>query len=294
MTSAFESIQHLVPSRPIKPFLIVGDSVSAGVGVEASKSYPAILERRLKGHRIINTSVPGYNLTDYLNVLRATFPAITVEGIIVGLCLNDVAEASQLHILQAIGESQEHRGESAPRIEPSHEKYPNPIVRALRYLNDNYVHFNDVLKHYSRSYLWIKSLATDTSRDYFTADASAYRDPHISEILRQQLDELHHLAQRHHVWLVLLIFPYEYQLRVQPDGTGQPQQLITEVARQAGVSVYNLAEDLRTRIEKAGIQSKALYLFNDPVHFSAEGHRMLAELVSQWLTDNRRLDHGAE
>lgn len=61
-------------------------------------------------------------------------------------------------------------------IEVSKDRYPNPVVRTIRYINDNYFNFNEALKRYSRTYLWLKSLATDTSRDYFQADALAYRD----------------------------------------------------------------------------------------------------------------------
>lgn len=148
--------------------------------------------------RILNASVTGYNLADYANVLETILPAQPVEGVILDLCLNDVIGASQANILTVLSKQPDHRptqdqasqtgqqakhrrGEAQPPalpgpIEVSKERCPNPIVRTIRYLNDNYMNFNETLKRDSRTYLWFKSLATDTSRDYFQADALAYRD----------------------------------------------------------------------------------------------------------------------
>lgn len=150
--------------------------------------------------RILNASVTGYNLADYANVLETILPAQPVEGVILDLCLNDVIGASQANILTVLSKQTDHRptqdqasqtGQQAKQqqeqdkvqllaqpgpIEVSKDRYPNPIVRTIRYINDNYFNFNEALKRYSRTYLWLKSLATDTSRDYFQADALAYRD----------------------------------------------------------------------------------------------------------------------
>ncbi len=44
--------------------LVLGDSVSVGVGVEAEQTYPSLLEDRL-GKGVLNASVTGYGIADY-------------------------------------------------------------------------------------------------------------------------------------------------------------------------------------------------------------------------------------
>lgn len=142
--------------------------------------------------------VTGYNLADYANVLETILPAPPVEGVILGLCLNDVIGASQANILSVLSKQPDHRptqdqasqtGQQAKHqqseaqrppqpgpIEVSKDRDPNPIVRTIRYLNENHMNFKERSNDIPRTYLWLKSLATDTSRDYFQADALAYRD----------------------------------------------------------------------------------------------------------------------
>jgi lysophospholipase L1-like esterase len=157
--------------------LVLGDSVSVGLGVAAGDAYPSRLQQAWPDARILNASVTGYNLADYANVLEAILPAQPVEGIILGLCLNDVIGASQANILNVLSKQADHRppqdqasnaGQQAEHhqgeaqqppqpgpIEVSKDRYPNPIVRTIRYINDNYFNFNEALKRYSRTYLWL-------------------------------------------------------------------------------------------------------------------------------------------
>lgn len=264
--------------------------------------------------RILNASVTGYNLADYANVLETILPAQPVEEIILGPCLNDVIGASQDNILTVLskqadnppphgqtsdsGEQAKHRrGEAQPPalpgpIEVSKERYPNPIVRTIRYLNDNYMNFNETLKRDSRTYLWLKSLATDTSRGYFQADALAYRDDATLAIAAQALARVKPMADQHGAWLVAFLLPYEYQLRHPTPEKLFPQQQLLNAARQAGIPTYDLLDDLWQALDHQEGASTKLYLFNDPMHFSPKGHRLVANLIRKKLLDRGVLSDG--
>lgn len=296
---------NFMPANAHRTMLVVGDSVSVGLGVAAGDTYSSRLQQAWPDVRILNASVTGYDLADYANVLEAVLPTQPVEGIILGLCLNDVIGTSQANILSVLskqadqspsqdlspntGQEANHQQSEAQRppqmrpIEVSRDRYPNPIVWTLRYLNDNYFNFNETLKRHSRTYLWLKSLATDTSRDYFQADALAYRDEATMATAAQALARVKRVAEQHHVWLVAFILPYEYQLRRPTPEQHFPQRQFLDATRQAGIPTYDLLEDLWEALDRREGGSTGLYLFNDPMHFSAEGHRLVAKLIREKL-----------
>ncbi len=78
--------------------LVLGDSVSVGVGVEAEQTYPSLLEDKL-GKRVLNASVTGYGIVDYVEVLGHIAGNFKPQLVIVGICLNDVSPTSQVNIV---------------------------------------------------------------------------------------------------------------------------------------------------------------------------------------------------
>lgn len=76
----------------------VGDSFTQGYGVDASESYPRLLEdllqRRDPAHRyeVVNLGVPGTNPLDYLGNLRDVGLRYQPDVVLVGLMANDVQD----------------------------------------------------------------------------------------------------------------------------------------------------------------------------------------------------------
>ena len=276
-----KSRQHKVPSQH-KTVLVLGDSVSVGIGINADEGYPYLLETRLTAQRVLNASVTGYGISDYVAALQGTIRDVKPDQVLIGFCLNDTSVTSQANILSMI----QRRKEQMESI-PDEKRYPNPAVRWLRYINDNYFNFNDALKKYSRTYLLLKSLATDSSRDYFAADEAMYKDPRTLEFLTNEFFRLKELAQAHHASLVIFLFPYEFQLRSPGRETQLPQRIIRQAGLRAGVTIFDLYDDLSNYLRSYQVMSKSIYLFNDPMHFNARGHQVIANLTYAKLTENR-------
>ena len=76
-------------NRPQDKFLLLGDSVSVGIGVEMEQTYSFLLEEKI-GKKVLNASVTGYGIEDYVEVIRTIANKIKPELVIVGICLNDV------------------------------------------------------------------------------------------------------------------------------------------------------------------------------------------------------------
>ena len=86
--------------------VVLGDSFTAGYGVQATEAYPHLLEvllgARDPSHRweVINLGVPGTNPRDYLGTLRAVGLSYQPDVVLVGVMANDVYD---IRIQQAFG-----------------------------------------------------------------------------------------------------------------------------------------------------------------------------------------------
>jgi len=153
-----------------KTLLIMGDSVTVGVGVPADATFPALLDRHQVSHRVINAAVNGYGLHDYIGRLRDLLPQWRPDGVVLGLCLNDLESTSAMDIRSQI----EHK---SPTWDDYALRYPNLTVRILRYSDDHYLHINRYLNHYWLTSIWIKNILTDSPKNYFLAEYASYERP---------------------------------------------------------------------------------------------------------------------
>ena len=259
--------------------LVLGDSVSVGIGVEAEQTYAFLLEEKV-GKKVVNASVTGYGILDYVEVLGHIADKFKPQLVIIGICLNDVSATSQANIVTIAG-NRKADGE----VTPDERRYPNMLVRTLRYINDNHFNFHTFLGSHSRTYVLLKSLATDSARDHFLADEFYYHDPKTIEFLSSQFTKLKRLLKNDKP-LVLFILPYEYQLRAGSLEALEPQKIIQEAGHRAGVTIYDLYEELMEYLKANQLHSTDIYLFNDPMHFNSVGHHAIAELVYRHI--NRR------
>jgi lysophospholipase L1-like esterase len=270
------SLQRNTPEQ----VLVLGDSVSVGIGVEAEQTYPALLEEKL-GKKVLNASVTGYGLMDYVEVLGHLANRFNPRVVIVGICLNDVSATSQVNLARNRKEDREPSADE--------RRYPNMVMRVLRYINDNYLNFHSFLGSYSRTYVFLKSLAADSARDHFSADRSYYHRPQTIEYFSSHFTELKR-ALADGTALVVVVFPYEYQLRTGSSKDVEPQDIIKEAARRAGVPIYDLYDDLMEYLKVNRLLSGAMYLFNDPLHFNSVGHHAIAELLYRRIQSEHRLE----
>jgi hypothetical protein len=78
--------------------MVVGDSLTYGVGVDRRWIYSTILEQKLKKDyhvEIINLGVPGYQSEDVGATLQKYYDAVSPDLVIYGICLNDFLESGE-------------------------------------------------------------------------------------------------------------------------------------------------------------------------------------------------------
>ena len=72
--------------------MIVGDSLTFGIGIDERWTYSSVMERRLRNKfniEILNLGISGWASEDILGVLEAWVPKLKPNLVIYGMCLND-------------------------------------------------------------------------------------------------------------------------------------------------------------------------------------------------------------
>ena len=232
-------------------WLLIGDSVTFGVGVDAKDTFAGLLQAANPAVKVWNTAVVGYGVDDYLDVVKEFLAKPTPPSqVILVFCLNDPA-------------GRFHLGTEAV---PVSEK----ILGRLRQ---------------SKLYMLMKGNLTDRSKTYFANDRALYdaANPAFRRTI-QVLRETHALLSRAGIPFLVVVLPYEYQLRRKDEGDLVPQRLLTAKLHELGIPT----SDLYDAFAASGRPSGELFLYADAMHLSREGHELVFKsLASRLDTANR-------
>ena len=237
--------------------MLFGDSVLFGPALTEDKTIGGILRRDLPNTKIYNTAAIGYDTFDYRNVGNALIPQKSdVKTAYVVYCLNDLIPTSSQQIKEQV---------TSPNENPAAED--NSPMRIA----------NDYLRSRSKFYLFMKTALRDTQMIYFQNDLAQYKDDETLKKGLQPLVDLKKHLDENNVRLKIFISPYEAQLR---NGTPEefliPQKKLAEFLGQNGIEFYDMMPDFK---KAAGNNSRSLYLYGDPMHFSAEGNKIAAQII---------------
>jgi len=246
----------------------VGDSVIFGYGVSAEKTFVERVNKAISNFRVVNAGMLGYNLRDYRNFIDhyvlKNKEEDNIRYVVLGVCLND----SNLDLLPK---------SDILRHQPRFTQKDIYLVNRLKSA-DILLKWNRLLRRKLRLYLLLKSLIEDTSKRIFMTDLrlhipfkSTYQEGlsilrHISEVL---LDE--------NIKLKIILFPYEYQLRTNTHLEPQREYKIFFI--QNHIEYMDLYDYLHGYIRNHNIAANKLFLFNDAMHFSEVGHKVISKYI---------------
>lgn len=259
---------HDYRSKEALPSIIfLGDSIAFGSGVPADQTFVELLNQRLANYRVINTAVVGYDVNDYKNVvdyfLIKNKDKLKIKHIILALCLNDIETISNTQIVY-----------NMPTGQPI---FPASLFANLR----SWFGLNDFLKSHSKLFLLLKSYIYDSGKIYFQYDAKQYHSQEAVKNMVEPLIYLNQLLTKNNISFTIIIQPYEYQLREQNKTDRYPLEVLRNQFKANGIDYRDGYEFFAKEMQARNLTSKELYLFNDPMHFSPLGHRLMYELISQ-------------
>ncbi|HVO75394.1 MAG TPA: SGNH/GDSL hydrolase family protein [Ignavibacteriaceae bacterium] len=225
-----------------KSILLLGDSVTMGIGIETDSTFSSILQDSLESPNILNPSMFGYNIQDYKNLLNYFLSKgeLQITHVVICWCLNDIYDKS-INAFEVPG-------------------------RSIRYF------FGDILSWLSNSsclYTYIKTLVSDRSKGYYIFDSKLYRNKKLLERSVFILNEMKMKCRESRIQFSVLLLPYEYQLRVNKP---YPLIILEKSLTENGIEVINAFPFFKNQ----NINSKSFYLYGDGIHFSNAGHKVIA------------------
>lgn len=228
-------------------WLLLGDSVPFGVGIETQHTLPQLLQNEFPSVKLWNTTVVGYSLSNYKDVLNHFLKTRNdITKILLFFCLNDIYG----HL----------------KIKPVPQ---TPMEKTLSFL-----------RRKSKFYMLLKNALSDRSKTYFLHDQSLYEES--GKQFRDAMvviSELNDKLTKRGIDFIIIILPYEYPLREKDRQLNRPQQLIAHALRESNIDFINVYD----HVAKTGEESTDLYLYADAMHFSKIGHQHIFEIVRQAL-----------
>jgi len=234
------------PTAYRQSWLVLGDSVTLGVGVSAGSTFPGLLQKDRPDVKIWNTGVLGYTVLDYETVLAALSKDLAFDRVLMFWCLNDV----KVH---------------PPPI------YPPSVVVQIKIRN--------FLKTYSKAYGWMKHVFWDRKRDHFRGVVRGYWNEEYLAKTVTAFKNMRDLLQEKGIPMTVFILPYEYQLRKTEAASLLPQEKMGEILTDLEITHY----DAQPYLLQHTVDSQALFLTADGLHFSKQGHKLIFDFIRRSL-----------
>ena len=239
--------------------LVLGDSVSFGVGVDENKTFIGILRNKINLN-IYNASVAGHNIIDYSTLIKdynETFEDIS--RVIVFICLNDAHFAKG--VIKNIELQEKHNSEIF-------------YIRILKKINI-------YLRNKSALFVLLKSKFTKSDERHFDILADYYNDQNILKKYKDIIFKINNFSKLKKIKVDYFLLPYSYQLKKNCNKEFlYPQNKINEIFSDLKINIYDLTDEFCQKKEKK------LFLNYDPVHLSESGHRFVSNLVIKKLNNN--------
>lgn len=229
-------------------WLLLGDSVTMGIGIDPDSTFAGLLAATVRTVRIMNPSWIGYSSADYVNVLDHLFEGGRrgmISHVTIIWTLNDVY---------------------------SHLDFGNQPGTAVRRTGGELMLW---IQQNVYSYQWLKSTFMDRPKDYFLYDLPFYNA--TGKHFRAAVDDLRRirdLCTHAGVHLDVLILPYEFQLREPDKRWLVPQRRITQALQKLAIDYVDATVPFASYSHP-----RALFRFGDGIHFSALGHRAIYGII---------------
>lgn len=245
----------------VRRIVLIGDSVSFGLGVDQDKIYPALLEKRLGDPwDVVNLAIFAYNTADERQALQEDGLKLRPELVLLQFYMNDFSIA-------ATGGSRPDPPGLLDRLAALRNLVlsKSALYRRL-YQGGTALTFH--LFHDLRRRRFPERLNADEPRQKSAYLRSLPDDGAVAAF--REIREIDRLARSHGARLLVLLSPDEVQLFTrQYDGINERFRAFCQ---RAGIDLFDPLPALRA-------EPDPVRLFNDGVHYSAEGHAALARLL---------------
>ncbi len=288
------------PSPGRRRVAFAGDSFTFGCWATTEEStFVGVVDRLLgtKNLEVLNFGVPGYGFADIELLLREEIlsfkPQVLVLASFNGNDFLDTYLGLERYDLSAV-ENGYYKENPEPILRRIPEAYrpdrPNRLSVSNLALYQAYRNAADrFLPDVIPSTFAINRSGLCTSYSFWSQWPYPDIAARIKDDSLQVLDRIVAICRRNNIRLVLIAIPYVDQVyapAVSGDGFDYrfPQTFVEEFALARSVPYLDLAVELRKRV---GGLKESLY-FGTDVHFGDFGHRIVGEIIAQFLLEQSR------
>jgi hypothetical protein len=263
---------------------VIGDSTAFGWGVEYAESYPELVRRALEEHtarpvELLNFATPGFNCRQNRRTYELRARAARPELLIVHYDPNDSAPNAGPAAGPALGDDLfgsallgllRRRWSGRELLESSASPLQaNPMILGFRYAGPEYEEALSELAELGR-----RARADGMTPLLMVFNAGLVREDPLAGVWPSDPHELERLQRAD---------PRAFARRARSLGFRTLlHEPVAARARAAGFEVVDIYAPAQARMSERDWQSlRPLWLSKSDNHPNAEGHRFLAELVSQ-------------
>src|SRR5262249_26850355 len=136
--------------------------------------------------------------------------------------------------------------------------------------------FNTWLVQRSKLYLLLKSIGHDSSKTWFLADLERFHNLDDLKRFSERVRAIKAALDAAGIPLLVVILPYEYQLRQPTKENLFPQEELGKIFTEGDFKFLDLRSLFQEAQKQKSLKSSDFFLFNDHCHLSVAGHALVA------------------
>lgn len=245
--------------------LLLGDSITFGAGVRMEETYAKITERLVKercgkNFQLINAGVNSYHFAHYYIFIKEHISKFDPDHLMIGLCINDVRpkEVAGPRYLVQTNSSDFDLHSVKHWIKKLIKKSPTFQLISSLVFSNTYMR-----QRYSSRWITEVMLSWNNSKLIYE--------------FRKMLSEIKVIADENRIRFTIILFP-ELQQILDYDKYKLPREKLLGILDDIQVQYVDLYDTFRSKktISK-------YYLPGDTVHFTPEGHKLIAQVLSEHI-----------
>ena len=239
-------------------YLILGDSVAYGVGVEEKNSFIGIL--REKKNNLLNTAISGHNLESYHYILEKSNSKFKnkIDKVIVFLCLNDAVSHQGVILQDKLNKNKNKKNFFEDYIK-----------------NDLILKINFFLREKSYLFVLTKGIFTNPIKRHYDYMSMLYESEDNLIKFKKNIKKIHEFSENNKLQLEFVLLPYAYQVLNNCENQFlKSQNEVNKIFTSLGLKLKNYTNEFCKKSN-----NHKLFLPYDPGHLSKYGHKYVSELL---------------
>ena len=243
-----------------KSILILGDSVTFGVGVKEKNTFIGILRNNLQDNNLYNTAIFGHNIESYSYILKKNHKKFKneINEVVIFLCLNDLVP------YQGAVFKKEEKNEI--------NNFQKNIVK-----NTFAVKLNVFFRERSSLFVLLKGFLTNPIERHYNYMKILYDNEKNLMGFEKFVNEIDGFMNKNNLKYRYVLLPYAHQVRNNcKKNLLKPQEIIKEILNKKNLNLIDYTSEFCKTAN-----NNDLFLKYDPVHLSNYGHRFVSDLLIQ-------------